>query len=606
MSDITDINIHYVKSVDDLMEFKRWLSQDRPWLAVDTETDGLRWWDGRVRLAQVGDAQTGWCFDWEWWSGAVREGLSQYEGPIVLHNAKFDLHFLEQAGLDLTKKWPQIHDSMIMTALVASNELAGLKPTTMRLIDRRLGAGEKALKAAMADGKWDWDTVPVDLPVYWFYGGLDTCLTARLAEILWPEIEENYDDLYELERSTMVALYAMEKRGAHIDLAYVDRKAEQLAAEKLQLSSFLKETYAVGPGSPASVRDFLLHSGVKLTERTESGNYATTSLVLNGLRAYTDNPDVPIVADAVLRHRHVSKTLSSYMGKFIDLADDNGHLHPSIKQMGARTGRMSVATPNLQALTRGPEVRDAFIPSNEDNQLLLIDYDQIEMRILYHFCRDPNLYTAIMSGDLHTATAQMVYGDPTITSDDPRRQPAKSSGFAKVYGAGIETFANTAGIPLDEARHFMELYSEAFPGVDPFLGKVQAIARQRLQSDGAGWVKTPAGRRQVANPDKVYTATNYLIQGTAADVLKQTIVRLYNAGLEEFMVVPVHDELVFDVPRDQMQDVVETCRQLMPVPAEEFGVPLTVGEDIVDRWGDKYRKNGETYRDEYLGTEDMA
>jgi DNA polymerase-1 len=191
----------------------------------------------------------------------------------------------------------------------------------------------------------------------------------------------------------------------------------------------------------------------------------------------------------------------------------------------------------------------------------------------------------------------MAYADPTITKDDPRRQPAKSAGFAKIYGAGIETFAATAGIPLDEARHFMELYNEAFPGVDPFMGKVQAIARNRLRDEGAAWVKTPAGRRQVADPSKIYTAVNYLIQGTAADVLKQTIVRLDAAGLGEFMVVPVHDEVVFDVPLDQLEEVRRIAGEIMPVPAEQYGVPLTVGEDVVYRWGDKYSKRGETHDD---------
>lgn len=214
---------------------------------------------------------------------------------------------------------------------------------------------------------------------------------------------------------------------------------------------------------------------------------------------------------------------------------------------------------------------------------------------------------AIMSGDLHTTTARMVYGDPTIDKKDPRRQPAKSSGFAKVYGAGLEQFAATAGIPVDEARRFMELYSQAFPGVDPFLGQVQAVGRRRLQTDGEAWVKTAGGRRQVASPDKLYTLTNYLIQGTAADVLKQALVRLDQAGLAEYAILPVHDEIVFDVPVDLADEVAREAAAIMEVPAEVYGVPLTVGVDTYSRWGSKYRPAGEAFvEDDPLELEDLG
>ena len=600
-----DVNVHFVKTVDDLDEFLRWLSVDRDWLAVDTETTGLRWWDGRVRLAQIGDKNTAWCFDWEWWAGAVRQGLAQYTGPIAFHNANFDLHFLDTMGMPLPK-WSQVHDTQVMTSLLDGGAPSGLKMAAARRVDSRVRRGETLLKDGMAQNGWGWDTVPVDYPPYWGYGGLDTILTARLAENEYPEIQANFKELYETERAVGMVLFNMEKRGANVDLPYVYKKQQELQQEKDAITSWCKTTHDFGPSSPASVRDQLLSMGAELTELTESGGLATTSVVLTALANTHAGAPIAEVCTSVLRHRKVSKTLASYMDKFLELADGNGHLHPNIRQMGAKTGRMSVATPNLQALTRGPEVRDAFIPANPDSKLLLIDYDQIEMRLLYHFCRDPGLYTAIMSGDLHTATARMAYNDPTITSKDWRRQPAKSAGFAKIYGAGIKTFAATAGIPLDEASKFMELYDEAFPGVDPFMGKVQAIARQRLKEEGAAWVKTPAGRRQVADPDKIYAAVNYLIQGTAADVMKQTLVRLDAAGLGDYMILPVHDEVVFDVPNEDLDEVRRVAMEVMPVPAEQYGVPLTVGEDVVARWGDKYRQPGEIQQDSPLELKDMG
>lgn len=584
-----DVSVHFVRDVDDLGAFLTWLDQSRTWLAVDTETSGLRWWDGKLRLAQIGDARTAWCFDWDWWAGAVRQGLSRYRGPIAFHNGNFDLHWFKRYGVPLPPR-SQLHDTQVMTALLDSGMFTGLKPAAARRVDPRFARGEGLLKDAFAQHGWDWDTVPVDFPPYWGYAGLDTIGTARLAENEWPEIQAGYADLYELERGAGTVLFEMEERGLALDMEYVHRKSEELAREAAALQAWAQQTHGVGLGSPSKVAERLVQLGAKLTQKTDSGGLATTSVVLKGLTP--QGGPVAEFAEAVLRHRKASKTLSTYFRRFTELVDARGHIHPSIRQMGAKTGRMSVATPPFQALTRGPEVRDAVIPSSEAHRLLLVDYDQIEMRLLYHYCRDPALYAAIMSGDLHTETARMAYGDRTITKDDPRRQPAKSAGFAKIYGAGIETFAATAGIPVEEAQHFMALYDEAFPGVNPFMGRVQAVARNRHRDEGAAWVRTQAGRRQVADPGKLYTAVNYLIQGTAADVLKEALVRMDAAGLGEYMILPVHDEVVFDVPREDLEDVRQTVSRLMPVPAEVYGVPLTVGEDVVDRWGDKYRKEG--------------
>lgn len=121
------------------------------------------------------------------------------------------------------------------------------------------------------------------------------------------------------------------------------------------------------------------------------------------------------------------------------------------------------------------------------------------------------------------------------------------------------------------------------------------MGRQRLQAEGEAWVKTAGGRRQVASPDKLYTLTNYLIQGTAADVLKQALVRLDQAGLAEYAILPVHDEIVFDVPLELADEVAREAAALMEVPAEVYGVPLTVGIDTYTRWGSKYRPAGEEH-----------
>lgn len=584
-----DTKVHLVREVADLEEFLRWLSGRRGWVSCDLETSGLDWWRGEPRLAQIADRDTAWCLEWKWWAGAVREALGRYRGPLAFHNAKFDLHWLDRAGA-YAPWWPQIHDTQVMVSLIDGGRPSGLKPAAARHVDPRAGRGERQLKDAMAKNGWGWDTVPTGFAPYWGYGGLDAILTARMAETLYPQIEARFRELYELERGCLAVIYGMETRGVRLDMEYVHSKFKELGREVEQLGAWGRTHHGIGMGSPAQLVDRLLQLGASLTKKTDTGKLSTDSVVLK-LLSLSSDPVIAELADKALRRRKKSKTKSAYFRNFIDLVDGD-RLHPSIRVMGARTGRQSVATPSLQNLTRGSEVRDAFVPS-EGNRLVLADYDGIEMRILYHYCRDPALRAAIMSEDIHTTTARLAYADNTITRDDRRRQTAKSSGYAKIYGAGIETFAATAGVPVEEARDFMNRYSEAFPGVDPFMGRVTAIGRQRLQQDGEAWVSTWLGRRQVSEPDKIYKLVNYLIQGTAADVLKRQTVALSEAGLEEFMVLPVHDELVFDVPDAEVDAAGRVIDEVMPIPEEVFGVPLTVGAAAVDRWGDKYREDVE-------------
>lgn len=594
MIPLHETTVRLVRTVDDLSAVAAWLDTPRPWLAVDTETSGLDWWRGELRLVQFGDADSAWVLPWKWWAGPIREFLAtavRLRHRLVFHNAKFDLHWLQVAGALATVPWDLVHDTQVMVSLVDGGRPSALKQASGRHVDPRAAAGEKLLKDAFAQYGWGWATVPLDFQPYWGYAGLDAVLTARLAAALWPSVETGYQELYELERGAGAVIYEMERKGARIDVAYTNRTSQALTAEVDGLTAWCRTSHGFAIGSPQQLVERLLALGAPLTRLTDKGKLSTDAVTL-ALLAMSPDPVVAELAGKALRARKARKTVSAYLKNFLELRDGEDRLHPSIRQQGARTGRMSVAQPSLQNLTRGPEVRDCFVPS-EGHVLVSADYDQIEMRLLYHFCRDENLRLAILSGDLHTTTARMVYGDPTITKDDPRRQPAKSAGFAKIYGAGVEQFSATAGVPVEEGRRFLDLYAQAFPGVDPFMGRVQAVGRQRLRDTGEPWVRTPAGRRQVAEPDKLYTLTNYLIQGTAADVLKRQMVELDLAGLGPYMILPVHDELVFDVPVDEADEVQEVVRRMMPVHEDVYGVPLTIGVDVYDeRWGQKYRKQG--------------
>jgi DNA polymerase-1 len=246
---------------------------------------------------------------------------------------------------------------------------------------------------------------------------------------------------------------------------------------------------------------------------------------------------------------------------------------------------MSVSRPSLQNIPRTRLARWAFTAA-EGNRLVLADFDQIEMRLLAHYAQEGAMIQAIRDGvDLHTFTAQRAYGvaEPTRA----QRQVAKSSNFAILYGAGAAKFSETAGIPIHEGQAFLNMYREAFPGVAAFTRGVRSVGQRRLFAEGEGYVTTWGGRRLPSNPDKLFTLVNYLIQGSARDVMGSRMLAMASAGLDEYMTLPVHDEVVMDVPAGLVEDVVETIARVMP-DNDSFAVPISAGVDVVDRWGEKY------------------
>lgn len=579
---MNDARLTLVNTLPLLQDFLTWLAQPRTVLAIDTETEGLNFWEHNVRLIQIGDATAGWAFPWPNWSGPALEAIAQYDGKLVMHNAKFDVTMIEEHLPGYTVPRRQLHDTMLMGHILAPNELKGLKPMCVKYLGSYASTLQHALDEAMSTNKWTWATVPVEFPMYWGYACVDTILTARLFDIVWPKVMMEYDTVYALEMATMNIIMDMERKGARIDLAYCARKQAELGMYIEQGTRWCKDTYGFTPGSNKAVTSQLVADGVPLWKRTKTGQWALDDEVLEDLENQL-NPLATIVRGV----RKATKIRSTYFDNFIAM-HERELLHPSINQLGARTGRMSVQNPALQTLPRGRIVRDAFIP-RDGNVLIMADSDQIEMRLLAHFSQDPGLIAAILAGDLHTETARRVYGDPTIGKKDPRRQTAKNAAFAKVYMAGVEKFALTAGISVPEARAFLDGYDIQFPGVRALQQRVDAVTIRRYHEEGVAYVVAPSKRRHVADgPREAYKLVNYLIQGTAADVLKQQLVNLHMAGLGEYMILPVHDEVVFDVPAEDAQDVMQTIADCMNIP-EGWTVPITVGVDgPYERWGEKY------------------
>lgn len=589
--DLSGVTLNLVETLDDALECKRWLGERRPVLGVDTETGGLDWWRDPLRTIQLGDALTGWCIPVEW-KGLAQELLRDYDAPMVMHNAKFDAHFLETNGVTFDRR--HLHDTRPMAHLIDALKSTGLKPLSARLIHPKATAGEYALKTAMKESGWTWATIPATFGPYWQYAALDPVLTARLYEKFMPQIQASYREAYELEMASTLVLATMERHGVKVDLGYCRAMASKIEPYLEEMNSWVRAEFGIeNPNSDLQCIAFLNAQGIHWSKKTKKGNVAFDKEVLKDLTGRH-----PVIG-ALREMRDKSKLLKTYLLKYIELADSNQFIHPQTNPLGARTGRMSISRPSMQNLPRSQHPRNAIIPSEEGGRLGLIDFDQIEMRLLAHFAREERMIEAIKYGDqmaeaghsgydVHSMNARGIYGIPV---DQPvpkkQRQVTKNSGFAIIYGAGEDQFAKTAGITAAEAKAFLAQYAATYPGVIQFQGEVGRMGATRLSREGAPYVVAPSGRRHVAERDKIYALVNYLIQGTAADVLKRKIVELDHAGLTEHLVLPVHDELIFDFPADVDADAYMLDVQKI-MTDKSFSVPLTADVEVTDRWGTKY------------------
>jgi DNA polymerase-1 len=613
-----DASLCLVDDHESARAFLDWCQNDagRTCMAVDTETQGLDIHRDQVRLVQLGDSHAGWAFPMDW-AGLAYHAMQVYRGPLVFHNAKFDINMLRKnyPGID-EWIWPRTHDTRIMSHLFHPDMSTALKNVCSRFLGKYASAAQHQLDLAMKEQGWDWATVPIDFPYYWGYAAIDTVLTARLFDHVSPDVYTSRYDVYQLEMGVMPILARMEWNGAAVDLDYTRRKAEELAEYMAKVELYVEHHTGLRPTQTTKLAEWFFEYGILYDDVYEErwveaygdmhGAAGGTSpllvreLVKPGNTKYTPGGKLALDADvldtisshpiaaSVKHHRDAQKIVGSYLENFMTM-HRNGFVHPSINQLGARTGRMSIQNPALQTLPRGRVVRDAFISRYDHGGIVSVDSDQIEMRVLAHFSQEPSLIKAIMSGDLHTDTARRVYQDPTIDKKDARRQLAKNAGFAKIFGAGVEKFALTAGVTLDEARGFLDAYDRMFPGVREFQGKVANTARARADQDGITYVTAPSGRHHPSPVNEAYKLTNYLVQGTAADILKEQLISLDNAGFGPYMVVPVHDEVLFDFPPDMIRP--ETYIELeraMTIP-DKYTVPITVGVDgPFERWGEKY------------------
>jgi DNA polymerase-1 len=601
---LADVQLNLVDSVEKAEKFMTWLSQRRPMnaIAIDTETgellgnptkDALSPWHGRLRLVQVGDAQTGWSIPWDEWSGVFYEAMDKFDGLVVCHNIAFEAKWFEIHSR-WSIPWERAHDTMIMSQIIDPIGSAALKKLTAQYVDGKAAALQTHLDNSLHENGWTWGTVPVNFEPYWAYGALDPVLTMRLFEQFWEKCGNGgiYSTPYELEMATRKIATRMELNGARIDLDYSQKKFDELTAYGESVRKWGFETYGGSITSNIQLVRIFEKLGAEITETTPSGQKSASKDQIKMLLR-DGNAEVQQLAEVVLKQRKADKLANTYFKNFLE-GNIDGIVHPSIRTLAARTGRMSITQPALQTLPSGDAtVRRAFIPKDEDHLIISSDLDQVEFRLTANLSQDQDLINLFneadrTGGDVFTEIMRQVYQDPTAQKSDNRRKLIKGVVYGKLYGAGVATMALTAGVSDAQMKSVVDAFDQNYPGVRYMAQAIEDAGMKRLRSEGVGYVKTKTGRRLPCDDDRVYSLTNYLIQASAAEIFKQNLIKLDQADLTEFLIVPVHDEIVLNVPRDNVTEVMETVRECMTT-REGWDVPLTAGVDgPFENWGAKY------------------
>ena len=584
---------HLVETLSDANEFMAWVQQDHEILALDLETSGLDRRDpgARIRLAQLGSYDQGWAVPWDRWSGVFLEALGTWKGPIAGQNIiAFDIPWLHQFT-DWRAPYDRIHDTMIMAQLCEPHLPAGLKSVADRHIDRKASTGQKLLDNAMKLNNWGWDTVPTDYQLYWVYGCIDTIITAHVWRHFRADLE--YPEAYSLEMNARRVVSEMEDNGVRIDMPYCEEQMTKLHRYAEDSKNWGIENWGVNIMSNPQVIDlFQNRLGANITRINASGGPSVDKIQRETFLT-DDNPQVRQAAQFITDVKNAKKKADSYFKNFLKFQHD-GILHAQFRTLGARTGRMSSTEPALQTIGKEDAVlRDAFLP-HEGQVLLSCDYSQIELRLMCHFSGDQALAEAFRNadatgGDFFVEMGKSIYKDPTFHKKDPRRNLIKTFIYAFLYGAGLKKMAVSAGVTEEEMRAFVTSLTETYPGIPEFQKRIIQTGDQRERSDGQGYIITPFNRKIPCDPGQSRTLVNYLLQGHAAEILKDALVKMDAAGLTQYLLLPIHDEVIASVPPDRYDEIAQEIGDLMSIRGKYAVDLIAEPEGPFNRWGDKVR-----------------
>lgn len=597
---LKDVELHLVETYEDVTRCLEWLSDlntDR--IGFDTESTGLSPETDSVRLIQFGDAYQGWAFELDRWYGLAEEIVRRWivgGGRFVGHNARYDVAMLRKHGINIPIHL--VDDTMMMAHIADPTVSIGLKQQSTRHVDKRSASMQGQLDSVMRSGNWTWATIPVvtsgPVSAYWVYAALDPVLTVRLWNHHAPTVLQDSPRAYDLEVSVGWIADRMERAGLLLDRSYTLNQGEEFAALYDELTTRAVDEFGVDPGSREQITRRFLDDKVDLWKTTPGGDYSLDKEVMAGI----DHP----LARLLLERRKVEKLKSTYLRRFLEYSEHDGRLHPSINTLGFAeqsagafgvvTSRMSMSHPNLQQLPRGKDplsrvIRNCVV-AGPGKKLIMVDFDQVELRIMAHLSADPGLAAAFATeDDFFTTLTRGIYKDPTIHKDDPKRQLTKSYVYATLYGAGNDKLATTTGVPLAEVEQLSRDFAASYSGVPDFQQEVQRRARLRAREEEYPYTRSPlTNRRFIGEIGKEYKLVNFTIQGMAAEILKTKLLELDAAGLGDALRLPVHDEVIVEVDDADVEETVHIMNSVMN-DHDLLTIPLTAGVSIGDRWGEK-------------------
>ncbi len=429
------------------------------------------------------------------------------------------------------------------------------------------------------------------------YAAEDADITLQLKQVFEPLLKETgtYRLFKETEMPLVNVLAAMEAEGVNIDIQALEQFGKELGKEIYDLEKEIWEMAGeeFNISSPKQLGEILFNK-LKIVDKpkkTKTGQFSTGEDVLNKLIFRH-----PII-EKILEYRSLTKLKSTYVDTLPQLVNPrDGRIHTSYNQAVASTGRLSSNNPNLQNIPirtqQGREIRKAFIPRNDDYTLLAADYSQIELRIIAHLSKDEAMLEAFHSGlDIHTATASRVYGVPLEQVSKEMRRHAKTVNFGIIYGISAFGLSERLGIPRREAAEIINSYFEKYPGIKKYMDSTIAFAREH------GYVETILGRRRylkdihsanaVVRGYAERNAINAPIQGSSADMIKVAMINIYSAiqkeKLSSKMILQVHDELVFDVRKEELEKIKAIVSNKM-IHAVELSVPIVVDINTGNNW----------------------
>jgi DNA polymerase-1 len=512
----------------------------------------------------------------------------------VGQNLKYDMSIFAQHGIALQGiEFDTMLESYVLDSVATRHDMDSLAEKYL---------GEQTIKFADVAGKGAGQLTfnQIALEIAGPYAAEDADITLRLHQVLWPQVSAHTSlgkVFTDIELPLVPVLSRIERTGALVDDTLLFQQSQELA---LRLAELEREAWDLAGqefnlASPKQLGDILFTKlEIPILKKTAKGAPSTKEEVLQELALDYPLPKV------LIEHRGLAKLKSTYTDKLpVMINRTTKRIHTSYNQSGTATGRLSSSDPNLQNIpvrnAEGRRVRQAFIPA-EGSKMVAADYSQIELRIMAHLSEDPSLLAAFAAGqDIHRATAAEVFSThPEQVTIDQRRS-AKAINFGLIYGMSAFGLAKQLNIGRKQAAEYIDTYFDRYPGVLNYMNSVRSTAAE------AGYVETYFGRRLylpeinsrngMRRQAAERTAINAPMQGTAADIIKLAMISvddwLQNSDLRSVMIMQVHDELVLEVPEDELQVVSEGLMQRME-SAATLKVPLLVDVGVGNNWDEAH------------------